>query len=94
VQVLKWSKNLPGAQLTFQREWMLGRRLNAAARQDPMLNILLQTGKQSCLPQLMQDEQLPNSRICSYKACCCQLQAGLKTGNDLPQGAATTAANG
>lgn len=43
-QVLKWSKNLPGTRLTFQREWMLGRRLNAAARQDPTLNLLLQTG--------------------------------------------------
>lgn len=43
-QVLKWSKNLPGARLTFQREWMLGRRLNAAARQDPDLDLLLQTG--------------------------------------------------
>lgn len=44
LQVLKWSKNLPGARLTFQREWMLGRRLNAAARQDPDLDLLLQTG--------------------------------------------------
>jgi hypothetical protein len=44
LQVIKWSKNLPGLRAAFQREWMLGRRLNAAARQDPALNLLLQTG--------------------------------------------------
>lgn len=47
-QVLKWSKPLPGARATFQREWMLGRRLNAAARQDPALDLLLQTGAFVC----------------------------------------------
>jgi hypothetical protein len=42
--VLKWAKPLPGAADAFKREWMLGRRLNAAAQQEPALRILLQTG--------------------------------------------------
>jgi hypothetical protein len=47
-QVLKWAKPLPGAARAFRREWVLGRRLTAAAQQDPALRILLQTGALVC----------------------------------------------
>eukprot|EP00775_Hariotina_reticulata_P012014 gene12014-12158_t len=51
-QVLKWAKPVPGLRQAFQREWMLGRRLNAAAQHDASLSILLQTGPAvvSCSP--------------------------------------------
>jgi hypothetical protein len=76
VQVLKWSKNLPGAQLTFQREWMLGRRLNAAARRDSMLNILLQTGKNIC----------PPSKLWLHGICCRECVEAAKLGRQAASG--------
>jgi hypothetical protein len=46
VQVLKMAKAVPGLRRAFQREWMLGRRLNAVAAQAPELNMIIHTGDQ------------------------------------------------
>lgn len=42
--VLKVAKSVPGLQSAFKREWMLGRRLNAVARQVPELKCIIHTG--------------------------------------------------
>jgi hypothetical protein len=44
LQVLKMAKPVPGLRQAFQREWMLGRRLNAVAAQAPELDIVIHTG--------------------------------------------------
>lgn len=44
VQVLKVAKSVPGLRESFKREWMLGRRLNAVARQVPELSCIIHTG--------------------------------------------------
>jgi hypothetical protein len=45
-QVLKMAKAVPGLRRAFQREWMLGRRLNAVAAQAPELKMIIHTGDQ------------------------------------------------
>jgi hypothetical protein len=43
-QVLKMAKPVPGAQAAFEREWMLGRRINAVAERSAAVNLLIHTG--------------------------------------------------
>lgn len=38
------AKPVPGAQAAFEREWMLGRRLNAVAERSAAVNLLIHTG--------------------------------------------------
>jgi hypothetical protein len=43
--VLKLVKATPGLREAFQREWIMGRRLNAVAETEPSMKILIHTGK-------------------------------------------------
>jgi hypothetical protein len=44
--VLKMAKPVPELRRAFQREWMLGRRLNAVAAHAPELDMIIHTGMQ------------------------------------------------
>lgn len=49
MQVLKMAKPVPGLRRAFQREWMLGRRLNAVAAAASELNMIIHTGEHHCV---------------------------------------------